>query len=161
MDQFTPRQVFLIREAIYEGRMAMADGGADAMVFAMAFLDAGGLQVPGRELSDAERVRIHGHILESLGGTPTFLSEAEWVVPVVTREIERAFMESDLAASREKDEVVGFRLKVSARDAKDVFCRRITGADLYGLGAGVFPKEEIVVLPPHCESIHWEPVYAR
>ncbi|HXH03829.1 MAG TPA: hypothetical protein VNN09_10985 [Candidatus Competibacteraceae bacterium] len=158
MDKYSPKQIFAIRKAIERGRQAMSADGIDPLVFASAYLEAGGVQIPGQELDEPMRRRIDAHILESLGSTPTFLQEKHWIIDVVSREIERIHSEVKLAEQRQQEQVRGFRFRFSSNSRNKDFCARLAEADLYGLGPGVFPRDEVVVLPPSCDQCWWEPV---
>lgn len=54
-----------------------------------------------------------------------------------------------------------YRWKLGSRHPAEDICDMYAHADLYGLGAGVFPKDQAPVNPahPHC-LCHYAPVYA-
>ncbi len=137
----------------------MAEIGNNAAVFAEAFIKAHGIQIPGRELDENTRQCLNEYVLKSLAGAPTFVHEPTWMIKLIGREIDRAHSEASQAALRDQDSVVGFNLAFSDQVTDKVFCMRIASTDLYGLGKGIFPKDEIVVLPPGCDQVWWEVVH--
>ncbi len=72
MENYTPKQIFIIRNAIEQGRRAMAELGNNAAVFAEAFIKADGIQIPSKELEESTRQRINEYVLKSLAGEPVF-----------------------------------------------------------------------------------------
>lgn len=57
--------------------------------------------------------------------------------------------------------MVAYRWKLGSHHPVDDICDMYAHADLYGLGAGIFPKDQAPVNPahPHC-LCHYAPVYA-
>lgn len=157
-ERYSARQVFIIREAIAAGRAAMAEYGAEPLVFAGAFLDVDGAQVPGGELDAALRSRVNGQVLEALGGTPDGSAGPQWLHLLIGREVRRIRAEVEMFRARANPDVVGFRFRHAEDVAELAFCRSLAGHDLYGLGPGIIPRREIVVLPPGCDRVWWEPV---
>ena len=160
MKNYTPKQIFTIRNAIESARQAMTTFGNNAAVFAEAFITADGIQVPGKDIEESVRKRINDYILKSLAGEISFVHEPSWIIELISREIDRAHSEAAQATVRAQDNVAGFSLAFSENVTDKEFCLRIASADLYGLGEGVFPKDEIVVLPPGCDQTWWEVVPA-
>lgn len=150
MTDYTPEQLERIRLAIGAGREAMRLAGRfEPLVFARAFVAAGGVQLPGKP-GDAQSLAARLiHALDS-GEVSTD--------PLLTREIERARAEARWAALAEADDVVGFRMELPPAALLDSKCREILKADR-GLGAAVFRKAEIVVLPAACDGASFTPVY--
>ena len=154
MSDYTPEQTDRIRLAIAEGREAMRRTGQfHPLVFARAFLAAGGLQIPGgTDVNETQRLADQLLHLISQGGTGNH--------PLLRRELERAHNEARWAQAAEADEVIGFRLELAPAALLDRSCREALKADR-GLGSAVFRKAEIVVLPAACEGARFFPVYAH
>lgn len=72
----------------------------------------------------------------------------------------RARYDAFIARYGEDDSVVAYRWKLGSRHPAEDICDMYAHADLYGLGAGVFPKDQAPVNPahPHC-LCHYAPVY--
>ncbi len=158
MKNYTPKQTFIIRNAIESGRQAMAQFGTHASVFAEAFIEANGIQVPGQEIDEGTRQYINDYVLKSLAGQASFIHEASWLVEITSREIDRVHSEVTQAIIRIQEQVTGFSFAFSHDVTDKEFCQKVASTDLYGLGAGIFPKDEIVVLPPGCDQSWWEVV---
>ena len=158
MKNYTPKQIFIIRNAIEKGRNAMAIFGNNAETFAKAFIAADGIQVPGEQLDKAVQKRINDYVLKSLTGKLPFINEPSWVIDIIGREVDRVQSEVTQAILRAQNHVAGFSFAFSENVTDKEFCSRIASTDLYGLGPGIFPKDEIVVLPPGCDQIWWEAV---
>jgi hypothetical protein len=58
-------------------------------------------------------------------------------------------------------QVVGYRLIIGKTVSDLGCCERYAKLDVYGLGPGVIPPQAIVVLPPCCDGVHWEPIYEQ
>ena len=80
---------------------------------------------------------------------------------IARTEAARARYDAFIARYGEDDSVVAYRWKLGSRHPAEDICDMYAHADLYGLGAGVFPKDEAPVNPahPHC-LCHYAPVYA-
>lgn len=154
MTDYTPEQTQRLRRAIAEGREAMRRAGQfQPLVFAQAFLVAGGLQIPGAA-DNEETQRLADQLLQIIaqGGSSNH--------PVLRRELERARNEARWTQAAEADDVIGFRLELAPAALLDRSCRQVLKAD-HGLGSAVFRKAEIVVLPAACEGARFFPVYAH
>ena len=150
MTDYTPEQLQQIRLAVAQGREAMrAAGRFEPVEFARAFVAAGGVQVPGA----GDDPQLGSELLRALEHSTTVTGNA-----LLTREIERARNEARWAALAESDAVVGFHLRLPPVALLDPKCRQILKADR-GLGAAVFRKGEIVVLPAACDGASFTPVY--
>lgn len=153
MTDYTPEQLDQIRLAVAQAREAMrAAGRFEPLVFAWAFTAAGGLQVPG---TITDTTALGRRLLLALergenGGTDALL----------VREIERARTEANWARWAEADDIVGFHLQLPPAAVLEPKCREILKADR-GLGAAVFRKGEIVVLPAACDGARFTPVYVH
>ena len=151
MSDYTPEQFERIRQAVAQGREAMrAAGRFEPLVFARAFIAHGGLQVPGQSVDTAA---LATRLLQALED-----DEAGGADPLLTREIERARREARWAQLAESDDVVGFHMQLPGAALLDPKCRALLKAD-HGLGAAVFRKAEIVVLPAACDGARFTPVY--
>jgi hypothetical protein len=73
----------------------------------------------------------------------------------------RARYDAFIAQAGEDEDVVAYKWKLGSRHPAEDICDMYAHADLYGLGAGVFPKDQAPVNPahPHC-LCHYAPVYA-
>lgn len=148
---YTPEQLQQIRLAVAQGREAMrAAGRFEPLVFARAFVAAGGVQVPGAAGDDSA---LGAELLRALEQNAPTTGDAR-----LAREIERARNEARWAQLAESDTVVGFHLRLPPAALLDPKCREILKADR-GLGAAVFRKGEIVVLPTACDGASFTPVY--
>ncbi len=80
---------------------------------------------------------------------------------IARTEAARARYDAFIARYGEDDSVVAYRWKLGSRHPAEDICDMYAHADLYGLGAGVFPKDQAPVNPahPHC-LCHYAPVYA-
>ncbi len=128
------------------------EGKYDPLVFARVFIAGGGVQIPGQPDNEAARRRIADLLLGSLvSGHPVTDDKT------VVREFHRARAEANWTEAAERDEVVGFRLKLSPAAWLNPACRRL-GKEDHGLGSMVFRKGEIIVLPPECDGTTFIPV---
>lgn len=151
MPDYTPEQRERIRLAIAHGRDAMRVAGQfEPLVFARAFIAAGGLQVPG---AAADTAALAARVVTALEQNESGNADA-----LVAREVERARAEARWTQLAESDAVVGFHLQLPGAARLDAACREILKSD-HGLGAAVFRKFEIVVLPPACDGARFTPVY--
>ena len=80
---------------------------------------------------------------------------------IARTEAARARYDAFIARYGEDDSVAAYRWKLGSRHPAEDICDMYAHADLYGLGAGVFPKDQAPVNPahPHC-LCHYAPVYA-
>lgn len=80
---------------------------------------------------------------------------------IARTEAARARYDAFIARYGEDDSVVAYQWKLGSRHPAEDICDMYAHADLYGLGAGVFPKDKAPVNPahPHC-LCHYAPVYA-
>lgn len=79
---------------------------------------------------------------------------------IARTEAARARYDAFLARYGEDDSVVAYQWKLGSRHPAEDICDMYAHADLYGLGAGVFPKDKVTAQPahPHC-LCHYAPVY--
>lgn len=80
---------------------------------------------------------------------------------IARTEAARARYDAFIARYGEDDSVAAYRWKLGSRHPAEDICDMYAHADLYGLGAGVFPKDQAPLNPahPHC-LCHYAPVYA-
>lgn len=80
---------------------------------------------------------------------------------IARTEAARARYDAFIARYGEDDSVVAYRWKLGSRHPAEDICDMYAHADLYGQGAGIFPKDQAPVSPahPHC-LCHYAPVYA-
>ena len=153
MAEYTPAQVQTIRDAIAKGREAMQRAKRyDPLVFAQAYIDHGGVQLPGETKDSALSRRIAKQLLASLKSGRTSSDDAQ-----LHRELKRVHTEVRWVTLAESDKIVGFYLRLGPAAELEAACRQLLGEDL-GLGAAVFPKTRIVVLPAACDDYEFVPV---
>ncbi|MFQ5937268.1 MAG: hypothetical protein ACE5LB_12770 [Acidiferrobacterales bacterium] len=150
---YTPTQIETIKNAIAKAREAMRQAQRyEALVFARTYIAEDGVQIPGRE-ADKEGCRfVSEQLLLSLESSRP-VSEDENVL----REIKRANMEARWARLAELDKVIGFHLRLGPAAELEATCRELLNQD-HGLGAAVFPKARIVVMPAACDDYVFVPV---
>ena len=156
---YTPQQVSAIREAIRKGREAFVRNDQHPRIFASAFIRAGGLQLPGEELDHETRRRIEIHIMANINGRFSGADEPPRIRAAIKREVTRIYDEVERFRATMHYHLVGFQLTIDKRVANRACCEPYTKPDAYGLGPGVIPPQEIVVLPPCCDGIHWKPIF--
>lgn len=154
MAQFRARQLAVIRDAVAAGREAMrATGDYDALTFARAFIDAGGVQLPGRPDAEEEAAALGERLLQALaGGSGRHPGD-----PDLQREVDRARTEARWTAAQGDDKVVGFFMTLPEA-ALDSPTAEALSHENHGLGPGVFRKADIVVLQPDCDGARFHPV---
>ena len=71
---------------------------------------------------------------------------------IVRTEMARAYADGFLRKAMDDEDVVAKRFKLGTRHPKFDICDLYAGADLYGLGKGVYPKNSVPKIPvhPHC-----------
>lgn len=153
MVEYTTAQVQVIRDAIAKGRDAMDRARRyDPLVFANAYTGYGGVQIPGEGQDASLSQRIAQQLLASLrSGRPDSDDEH------LRRELKRVHTEVRWAAVAQSDKIVGFYLKLGPAALLEATCRQLLGED-FGLGAAVFPKTRIVVVPAACSDYEFVPV---
>jgi hypothetical protein len=153
MPGYLPDQIHAIREAAARGRDAMRRQGAfDPLVFARAFIEHDGIQIPGDPDAHEARERVGRQVLSALATGRVGSGD-----PAVARELKRARAEADWVRHAESHKVVGFRLTLGPHAQGSAVCQTLAGVD-HGLGPGVFRKGELVVLPPECDDSSFMPV---
>jgi hypothetical protein len=158
-ETYTPQQVMAIREAIRKGREAFIRNDEHPRIFASAFIRAGGLHLPGEELDRETRLRMEIHIMANINGRFSGTDEPPRIRASIQREVTRIYDEVERFRVLMHAHPIGYRLTIGKKVAKRACCERYTKLDIYGLGPGVVPPQAIVVLPPCCDGIHWEPIY--
>lgn len=149
---YTDAQVAEIRAAIAEARAVMrARAEFSPLQFALAFIAHGGVHVPGEPRGLAAET-LASELIASLETGRLVRND-----PHLAREVLRAHTEAQWAEAAESDSVVGFRLELSAAAQAHPICRGIAKVDR-GLGAHVFRKAEIAVLPPACDGARFTAV---
>ncbi|MFQ5994314.1 MAG: hypothetical protein ACE5K1_04420 [Acidiferrobacterales bacterium] len=150
---YTSAQVDSIERAVQGGREAMQRSKRfDALVFAKSFIGYGGVQIPSQPDNETMREQIAAQLIAALESGRSTSDD-----PTLARELRRAQAQARWASAAESDKVVGFHLKLGPAATLQGACRELLTRD-YGLGAGVFPKERIVVLPPACDDHEFTPV---
>lgn len=79
--------------------------------------------------------------------------KSRYVAERITRtEMARAWADGFIAKIKDDDDVVAVKFKLSSRHPVFDICDMYAKADMYGLGAGIYPKDKLPPLPvhPHC-----------
>lgn len=158
-ENYTPQQISAIQAAIRKGRQALMRCDEHPRIFASAYIRAGGLHLPGDGLDKETRRRMEVHIMANINGRHVKIEERPRVRVAIHREVARIFGEVERFRAMKHPHLVGYRLVVDNQVADHVLCKRYTRFDAFGLGPGVVPPHEIVVLPPCCDGVIWKPVY--
>lgn len=165
--EFTQEQLAAIRGAIKAGRAAMRKRPPPSpLVFVRDFLAADGMQVPGREIRP-EHLKVLGGIVTSslVGGGVDWPMFRNWrwidddMQDAVIREVNRAFMESNMETSRQSSNAYAFRLRWSDSVNNPVAAKRIAESDCCGLGAGLFPLNDVMILPVALDRAWFEVIF--
>ena len=144
---YTPAQAAAIRRAVAAGREALRRArDYSPLRFARAYIESGGVQPPGRPDDGASAQDLSLRILAALEGRGAAGDDADLRV-----ELRRIHAETAWARAAASDKVVGFRLQLSDAAAALPVCAALAAVD-HGLGAAVFRKAEIVILPPQCDG---------
>lgn len=147
MAVYRARQVARIREAVSAGRQAVrAAGVADALIFARAFVDAGGAQVPG-DASEAAGQSLAERLLSALARGQSDAPDD----PDLARELQRASTEAQWAMALDDDRIVGFLLELPEAALAQPTVEALAHQS-QGLGPGVVRKADVIVLQPDCDG---------
>ncbi len=153
MAEYTAQQVQAIRTAIAKGREAMQRGKSyDPLVFARTYIAHGGIQIPGAPGDTIRAEAVARSLLARLAQADAGSDEQD-----VQRELKRVQTEVRWATLAESDKVVGFYLRLGRAAELEAACRQLLSED-HGLGAAVFPKTQIVVVPAACRDYEFVPV---
>jgi len=158
-ENYTPQQIAVIRDAIRKGRQALMRCDENPKIFGSAFIRAGGLNLPGKELDSETRRRMEIHIMTNINGRHSKAKEGARIRAAIHREVARIFGEVERFQLMKNPHLVGYQLVINDQVPDHVLCKRYTKFDAFGLGPGVIPPNEVVVLPPCCDGIRWKPVY--
>lgn len=80
---------------------------------------------------------------------------------IARTELQRAYQDGELAKYESDEDVVAYQWKRSSRHPHYDICDFYAQADLFNLGAGVFPKGKLPALPAHPNCLCYvKPVYA-
>ncbi len=152
MSAYTPDQYKTIRHAVAAAREAARKArDFSPLTFARCYTAHNGVQLPGSPDSP-QRMLLAQRLLELLERGDTHTNDAD-----LLRELHRARTEARWAEAAISDKVVGFRLQLSGDAAARPECLTLLGTD-HGLGAAVFRKGEVVILPPGCSGAEFIPV---
>jgi len=153
MSAYTPQQIKTIRHAVAAGREAVRkQSDFNPLTFAKVYAAHDGIQLPGVHDDASRRLRLTQRLLEMLEHGATTMDD-----PDLQREFHRVRMETRWAEAAQSDKVVGFRLQFDGVAAYQPECQALLATD-HGLGAAVFRKAEVVVLPPGCHGGEFIPV---
>ena len=158
-ENYTPRQIAAIQNAIGRGRQSLMQCDEHPRIFANAFIRAEGLQLPGEDLDRETRRRMEIHIMAAINERHSEIEEEPRISAAIHREITRILGESERFQMMKNPYLVGYHLVIDDQVADKCCCKYFTSIDVFGLGPGVVPPHEIVVLPPCCDGIQWKPVY--
>ncbi len=153
MAVFKARQVARIRDGVAAGRAAVRQSGcAEPLVFARAYVEAGGPQVPGDPSVAAS---------ESLGQRLLAWLSASDAPPAddaeLAREVSRCVSETQWALTLDDDRIVGFLLDLPEAALENPTVEALAHQS-QGLGPGVFRKADILVLQPECDGARFIPI---
>jgi len=153
-----------IRRAVLAGRAEVRMDRSDPNRFFRAFAKNGGIHAPGREMRESERAAVRSAGTEALAFGKR-LSDyrnvlAADLIDVARRETNRANSEAYWAGAAGSPDVAGMRLILSPNQTPDEEVTRLVTEDRHGMGPGVFPPDEVVVLPPSCDLASWEVVFS-
>lgn len=152
MSAYTPDQIKIIRHAVAAGRdAARRQHDYSPLVFARAYVAHGGVQLPG-DGDEPRRALLAQRLLDLLEQGKGHTDDAD-----LQRELHRVRTEARWAEATLSDKVVGFRLQLSGEALNRPECLTLLGTDR-GLGAAVFRKGEVVVLPVGCSDAAFIPV---
>jgi len=156
---YTPQQIVAIRNAISRGRQALMQCDEHPRIFASAFIRAEGLQLPGEDLDRETRRRMEIHIMAAINERHGGIEEEPRISAAIHREVTRILSEAERFQVMKNPQLVGYHLVIDDQVADKVRCKHFTNIDVFGLGPGVVPPHEVVVLPPCCDGIQWKLVY--
>lgn len=160
---FSGAQCEAIRRAVLTARREVRMERADPSRFFRAFAENGGIHAPGRGMRESERAAVRSAVTEVLAFGKR-MSDYRSVLPgdlidVARREMNRANSETNWAAAAGSPDVVGMKLTLSPNQVPDAEATRLVTEDRHGLGPGVFPVDDVVVLPPSCDLAYWTAVF--
>lgn len=158
-ENYTAQQIVVIQNAIRKGRRALMKRDDHPKIFASAFLRANGLQLPGEDLDEETRRRMEIYIMAAINERLGEIEEEPRISAAIHREVTRIFGETERFQVMKNPELLGYQFVIDGRVADNVRCKHFTRINLFGLGPGVVPPNEVVVLPPCCDGIQWKPVY--
>lgn len=155
--RFTAAQVVAIRRAVFAGRAALRTRGLYHPVwFAEAFIQGGGIQIPGAP-HDSRRVRIAAYLIRTLRGDRRIRSNDVAVLRALRRERDRALNETRVTGVRGHAGIKAYRICLPRQGGEGQrCCRQFVERDMFGLGRGRVPLTEVVVLPPCCDGWRYE-----
>lgn len=137
--------------------------GGDPLIFAAAFIKAGGLQVPGFNAPQPIKDRIGSCVLLSLAerwGPRYPFDDPQWAFDTVVRETNRALTETMMRGAEGHPDVAGFRIVIGENVVKRSGCELFARAVDFGLGPGIYPRDEIPILPACCDRAYLEIVFS-
>lgn len=151
---YRARQIGAIRDAIAAAREALQRSDSDdPLVFAKAFVAAGGIQVPGRPGDEGAMRSLGERLLRALARGCYHDPDD----PDLQREIDRARHEARWVSAMRDGKIVGFYLQLPPRALHSPTVEALSHENR-GLGPGVFRKGDIVVLQPECDGARLIPV---
>jgi len=167
--EFTPSQKEVIKAAIFAGREHMKAMGEDNPIdFFSEFCRVGGIQVPGEDAPPEIIEHVKGYVMSALfNNTGARVSrEDQFLHPIVAREINRAYQQANWVQAARHPDACGFHMEISSllrnREWNPLgasVAEKLVECDSFGLGPGIYPKDEAVVLQPCCDLAHFEVVF--
>jgi hypothetical protein len=151
---YRARQIAVIRDAVAAGRDALrASDDPSPLLFARAFIAAGGVQIPGQPDADDARDALAERLLRALATDQRRVAGDR----DLQRELDRAHAETAWVRAQADDLVVGFRLELPPAAMEGPTAEALSH-DNHGLGPGIVRKADIVVLQPDCDGARFYPV---
>lgn len=161
---YTPAQREAIKEAIRKTRAVLekyGEGRIEPRDFAQFFARYNGIHIPGRESDSSSSTEVARGLILGLRKSPKFDHHLDDVLrAAIRREVNRAHQEIYWLSGAKHSDAVGFRMLLEDNVEHRECCERFVQSIDYGLGLGVFPKDEVAVLPPCCDRAYFEVVFS-
>lgn len=161
---YTPAQRNAIKEAIRKTRAVLekyGEGRLEPRDFAQFFARYNGIHMPGRESDSSSSAEVAKGLMLGLRKSPNFDHRLDDALrAAIRREVNRAHQEIYWLSGAKHPDAVGFRILVEDNVDNRECCEQFAKGVDYGLGIGVFPKDEIVVLPVCCDRAYFEVVFS-
>jgi len=152
MANFRARQLANIREAVDYGRQALrAADSRDPAVFAAAYIEACGPQIPGDTAPEAG-AELGGRLRQAVSRGERHVADGD-----LQRELDRVHGEVAWVVAQADDQVAGLLLELPP-GAEESPTAEALSHQSEGLGPGVFRKADIVILQPDCDGARFHPV---
>lgn len=113
-----------------------------------------GLRGPSRRIVEAARSGVAERLDAAIG---EFLDRKvrQHAITIARTEANNAFLAGHVEKAKESPWVIGVRWRLSASHRRPCECEQLASQDLYGLGPGVYPPDEVPERPhPNCFCHH-------